>query len=80
MFASVGEMVDQIQAYNNVTKRAGFVSNGGGIKPWSNRYTGPKGHNVDIRGSDWTLYSPVGEEMATGKTPTELKWCLLLAV
>jgi hypothetical protein len=79
MFASVGDMVDCIQAYQKVTDTAGFVANGTGTKAWSNRYTGPKGHNVDIRGSDWTLFDPNGEVMATGKTPTELKWSLLLA-
>ena len=79
MFASVGDMVDRIQAYSQVTKMAGFVENGTGTKAWSHRYTGPKGHNVDIRGSDWTLYDLQGEVMATGTTPTELKWSLLLA-
>lgn len=79
MFASVGDMVDRIQAYNEVLKKYAFVGNGTGIKAWSHRHTGPKGHNVDIRGSDWTLYDAEGQEMATGTTPTELKWCLLLA-
>ena len=78
-FSTVGDMVDRIQSYHMVTEKAGFVANGFGLKPWSHRYTGPKGHNLDIRGSDWTLYDLNGNEMAIGTNPTELKWSLLLA-
>ena len=62
---------NKIQSYSHILAQHNYkMQDGGGIKPWSHRYTNGLNH-VDVRGSEWTAYA--GDiEMMTGPDPKTL--------
>lgn len=66
-------MVNKIHSYNSVLAAAGYAHTGDGVKAWSRRYTHHDGTAIDIRNSDWTLYSANGVELAVGKDAESLQ-------
>lgn len=68
---NLATICDKISTYSKLLKQHGYsMVEGGGIKPWSNRYSNGLNH-IDVRGSDWTAY--IAEtEICSGPDPETL--------
>jgi hypothetical protein len=73
MSFNLSDLCDQISATDSILKAHGYAFNGPGTKPWSHQWDHTNGTAIDIRGSDWTYYSRIGEIVKEGITPAELE-------
>jgi hypothetical protein len=70
---NLDNILDKITSYSDVTKNHNYKwVEGGGIKPWSHKYVGEGGKQLDIRSSEWTAYDEEGKECAVGPDPLSL--------
>lgn len=64
------ELMNKIIAYRTALLAHGFIANGAGAKPWSNRYSKGDLH-IDTRNTEWTAYKNQ-DEICTGPDPETL--------
>ena len=74
---SLSDMVDKISGYDKIYKDFGFNPAGHGIRPWSFKYINSANEVLNVRSSDWILFSLEDSVIAEGNTPAELKHFLL---
>lgn len=77
MSYNLSDMLDKIDSYRAIAKSFNFQSDGSGKTPWSIKYLAPNNEVVNLRNSDWVLFSSEDTVIAEGKTPSELKKFLL---
>ena len=70
----LGDMLDRIQGFEDVMKAHNYAWAGrDGKTPWSHQWDHTNGTAIDVRGSDWTFYSRIGEVLKVGDSPAELE-------
>ncbi len=73
---SLNDMVDKIQGYHKIMMDFGFKDAGTGDKPWSHLFEHEDGSRIEMRGSEWELWTSKGE-IKTGSGPKSLHRFLL---
>lgn len=74
---SLSDMVDKISGYDKIYRDFGFNLAGHGIRPWSFKYINSANEVLNVRSSEWVLFSLEDNVIAEGNTPAELKHFLL---